>query len=103
MKPVIVVSTYPNLRSLKKTARLAVEGRLAACVNIARISSVYSWKGDIVDSPEYIALFKTTARNKRSLKRVIQENHPYDVPEIAEIGVSSLNAPYLKWLQDSTL
>jgi len=29
--------------------------------------------------------------------------HPYDVPEIAEINLNSMNKPYLDWLIDSTL
>ena len=28
--------------------------------------------------------------------------HPYDVPEIAEIDIHSINQPYLKWLIEST-
>ncbi|MDX1533555.1 MAG: divalent cation tolerance protein CutA, partial [Nitrosopumilaceae archaeon] len=40
--------------------------------------------------------------NKQKLKQEIKNSHPYDVPEIAEIDVKSINNSYLKWLVDST-
>ena len=103
MNPVIIVSTYPNKKSLNKISNQVVKDKLAACVNISKISSIYSWKGKIENESEYLAFFKTTQKNKRKLKEKIKETHPYDVPEIVEIPVKSINQPYLKWLVDSTL
>ncbi len=103
MKPVIILSTYPDQKILTKTANELVKKRLVACVNISRISSIYSWKGKIEKTSEYLALFKTTQKNKSVLKKEIKKMHPYDVPEIAEINVSSINQPYLKWLIESTI
>ena len=37
------------------------------------------------------------------LKNEIKKLHPYDVPEIAEIDITSINKPYLKWVVESTL
>ena len=67
-----------------------------------KISSVYSWKGKIENQTEYLALFKTTKKNQSELKKELRKLHPYDIPEIAEINVDSINQPYLKWLVDST-
>ena len=103
MNPVIIVSTYPNKKTVNKIANQLVKTKLAACVNISKISSVYTWKGKIENTSEFLALFKTTQKNKRKLKEKIKSTHPYDVPEIAEIYVNSINKPYLKWLVDSTL
>ncbi len=103
MNPVIIVSTYPNKKSLNKISNQVVKDKLAACVNISKISSVYSWQGKIENAPEYLAFFKTTQKNKRKLKEKIKKTHPYDVPEIAEISVKSINQSYLKWLISSTL
>ena len=103
MNPVIIVSTYPNKKSLEKISNQIVKGKLAACVNISKISSIYSWKGKIENESEYLAFFKTSQKNKRKLKEKIKETHPYNVPEIAEISIKSINKSYLKWLVDSTL
>ena len=102
MKAVILISTYPNKKSITKIAKELVKNKTSACVNISKISSIYSWEGKIENASEYLAIFKTTAKNKQLLKKKIQETHPYDVPEIAEVDVTSINKSYLKWLVDST-
>ncbi|QUC64468.1 divalent-cation tolerance protein CutA [Nitrosopumilus sp. K4] len=102
MNAVMIISTYPNKKTINLIANELVKKKLVACVNISKISSVYSWDGKIENSNEFIAIFKTTLKNKKTLKQKIKESHPYDVPEIAEIDISSINKPYLKWLVDST-
>lgn len=102
MKPVIIVSTYPDKKTVTKTANELVKKRLAACVNISKISSIYPWKGKIENTSEFLVLFKTTQKNKNALKKAIKKMHPYDIPEIVEINISSINQPYLKWLIEST-
>ena len=102
MKPIIIISTYPNKKSITKIANELVQNKIVACVNITKISSIYSWQGKIENASEYIALFKTTQKNKKSLKEKIRATHPYDVPEIAELNITSINKSYLKWLVEST-
>ena len=102
VKPVIIVSTFPSKQSVTNIANQIVKKKLAACVNITKISSVYSWKGKIENKDEYLALFKTTKKNQIALKKELEKLHPYDVAEIAEINVESINQPYMKWLVDST-
>ena len=102
MKPVIIVSTFPSKQSITKIANQLVKQKLVACGNITNISSIYAWKGKIENQPEYLALFKTSKKNQSKLKKELQKLHPYDIPEIAEINVDSINQSYLKWLVDST-
>lgn len=102
MNPVLIVSTYPDKHSLSKVANQLVRSRVAACVNISRVSSVYLWKGKVENSSEYMGLFKTTQKNREALKEKIRSTHPYKVPEIAEIDIASVNKPYLDWLVEST-
>ena len=102
MKPIMIISTYPNKNSITKIANELVENKIVACVNITKISSIYSWQGKIENTSEYLAFFKTTQKNKKSLKERIMATHPYEVPEIAEINITSINKSYLKWLIEST-
>jgi len=102
VKPVIIVSTFPSKQSVTSIAKLLVKKKLVACVNITKISSVYTWEEKIENRDEYLALFKTTKKNQSALKKELKKLHPYDVPEIAEINVESVNQPYMKWLIDST-
>ncbi len=101
MTPVMIVSTYPNRSTIMKIAEILVSEKAAACVNISEVSSVYSWKGKIENASECIAIFKTTDKNRELLKKRIAQTHPYDVPEIMEIDVTSVNLPYLDWLAES--
>ena len=102
MKPVIIVSTFPSKQSVTNIANKLVKKKLVACVNITKISSIYTWKGKIENQDEYIALFKTTKKNLLAMKKELKKLHPYDVAEIAEINVDSINQPYMRWLIDST-
>ena len=103
MATVMIISTFPDKKSISKIANHIVKKKFAACVNITKISSVYSWKGNIENQSEYLALFKTTKKNQANLKNEIKKLHPYDVPEIAEIDITSINKSYLKWVVESTL
>ena len=100
---IIIVSTYPDKKSISKIAHIVVEQKLAACVNYTKINSIYSWKGKIEDVGEFLALFKTSTKSKQKLKEEITKSHPYDVPEIVEVKMDSVNTSYLKWLEASTL
>ena len=102
VKPVIIVSTFPNKQSVTGIANKLVKKKLVACGNMTKISSVYTWKGKVENQNEYLAFFKTTKKNQLILKKELKKLHPYDVPEIAEINVESINLPYMKWLVDST-
>lgn len=102
MKPVVIISTYPNKKSITNIADYLLKNKIIACVNYSKISSIYSWNGKIEATSEFLAIFKTIQRNKKLLKQKINETHPYDVPEIAEIDIASINKSYLDWLVNST-
>lgn len=102
MKGVVILSTYPDKKSIQKIANTLVCAKLAACVNITKVSSVYSWQGKIENTDEFLVVFKTTQKNKAKLKSKIKSTHPYKVPEIAELTLKDLNKSYLQWLVDST-
>ena len=100
---IVIVSTYPDKKSISKVAHVVVERKLAACVNYVKINSIYSWKDKIEDVGEFLALFKTTAKSKQQLKEEIAKSHPYTVPEIVELKMDNVSVPYMKWLDASTL
>ncbi|MDE1861445.1 MAG: divalent-cation tolerance protein CutA [Thaumarchaeota archaeon] len=99
---IVIISTYPDKRSLAKIANNVVGRGLAACVNYTKINSVYTWKGKLENTEEFVALFKTSGKAKGLLKKEIAKTHPYEVPEIVELTVDSVNVAYQKWLVDST-
>ena len=100
---IVIVSTYPDKKSISRVAHIVVEKKLAACVNYTKINSVYTWKNKIHDTKEFLALFKTTTTSKQKLKETIAKTHPYEVPEIVELKMDDVSLPYVKWLEESTL
>ena len=102
MGSIIIISTYPDRKSVLKIANVVVKKQLAACVNFTKINSVYTWQGKMEKTVEFLAFFKTTSKASSSLKVEIKKLHPYKVPEIAEIKINSINKSYLNWLVQST-
>jgi periplasmic divalent cation tolerance protein len=102
MGATIIISTYPDKKSVLKTANAAVKKQLAACVNFTKINSIYIWQGKMEKTEEFLAFFKTTSKATSSLKTEIKKLHPYKVPEIAVIKINSINKSYFDWLVQST-
>jgi periplasmic divalent cation tolerance protein len=98
---IVIISTYPDKKSISKIANSVVKKNLAACVNYTKISSVYIWKGKMEETEEFLALFKTTQGVTELLKKEIAKTHPYEVPEIVELKMDSVNKSYLDWLVKS--
>jgi len=102
MKTIAVYATFPDLKTAKKIIRGLINKRLAACGNIFRISSVFTWKGKIAEIPEYAALIKTVRKNYPKVEKYILKNHPYEVPEIVSWDIERGAKRYLDWVQKET-
>jgi periplasmic divalent cation tolerance protein len=99
---VLIISTYPDEESVVKVAKMLVaDKKLCACVNFAKVRSLYSWKNKLEDQEEFIALFKTTNLAVNKLKFEIKNSHPYEVPEIVELKMSDVSKGYLSWMIES--
>ena len=102
MGAIMIISTYPDKKSILKIANTTVKEKLAACVNFTKIDSIYRWQNKFEKTTEFLAFFKTTDKKKKLLKIRIKKTHPYKIPEIAEIKIKSINKPYMDWLTTST-
>lgn len=95
----VVLTTVALLEKAEHLARVLVDRRLAACVNIVGpIRSVYRWQGAIEDQQEYLLIIKTTAARAAELEGAFAELHPYDLPEQVELSITGGGASYLDWL-----
>lgn len=74
-----------STREARKIAKHILAKKLAVCVNIFPVRSLYLWKGKIQDDTEVILLIKTVKNKLSSLKKEIKSLHSYDVPAIIEI------------------
>ncbi len=93
--------TVPNVEEGKKIARILVESKLAACVNIINnISSIYRWKGEIQVDNEHLLLIKTTENKAESLIQKIIAIHSYSEPECIGMKIDKGSQKYLNWIKD---
>jgi Uncharacterized protein involved in tolerance to divalent cations len=83
-------------------AKLLVEKKLAACVNVVKgLRSFYWWKGKIEEDDEELLIIKTSREAYGELEKQIKENHPYTVPEIIALPIILGNPDYLAWIDES--
>lgn len=100
----VVYCTAPNLEIGKKLAKLVVESKLAACVNIIpNIHSVYTWENKLETSEEVLLFIKTQKEAFSGLEKILKESHPYECPEIIAIPIELGSKGYLQWLNQNIL
>ncbi|MDX2087603.1 MAG: divalent-cation tolerance protein CutA [Kofleriaceae bacterium] len=97
----VLLSTFPSAEKATEVAKILVEERLAACVNlVSGIRSIYRWQGTVCDDSEVLAVIKTTQERYEALAARLLALHPYEVPELIVLPVIAGHAPYLGWLGD---
>jgi periplasmic divalent cation tolerance protein len=97
-----VLVTAGSPAEARRLARALVERRLAACVNLHPIRSVYRWKGKVEEAREVALAVKTTRARFPALRAAVRELHSYEVPCILALPVAEGHAPYLRWVREST-
>jgi len=77
---------------------MLVENRLAACVNVTDVISVYEWKGKIENDNEKLLIIKTVESKFGELERFVKDNHSYECPEIIALEVKAGSREYVDWV-----
>ena len=83
-------------------ARALVEARLAACVQITPVASLYRWDEKIEEASEHRLDCKIAAADFAAVEAAIRARHGYDVPEIVMVAIAAGSAGYLAWLGTAT-
>lgn len=83
-------------------AKLLIDEKLAACVQLLPIESFYMWQGKTQNEAELLLLVKTrTALFDAAIAR-IKAAHSYTVPEIVALPFSAGFAGYFGWIDEVT-
>ena len=99
----IVMTNLPNAQAAEGIASTLVEARLAACVNLLpAVQSVYRWDGKVERATEVTLLIKTTQRHYAVLEAAIRAAHPYELPEVIALPVTTGLPSYLQWIITET-
>lgn len=102
MKPIMVIATCPGEDEARALASRIIENRLAACVQLSPVTSIYTWKERVCTEPEIRLVMKTRDDLYKALETLIRDNHAYEVPQIVKIPVDGGFQPYLDWVKKET-
>ena len=100
MATIAVLTAIDSLGQARAIAAMLVERRLAACVQISEIESVYTWQGAVQRDDEFRVFAKTTEDRYSEVEAAIRELHSYDLPAIYAISLSPVFDPYAEWVAE---
>jgi periplasmic divalent cation tolerance protein len=99
----IVFCTCPDSTIARHLAREAVNRSLAACANLLpSVESIYRWQGQVEHAEEILVLFKCQRYGFEALRAFLTENHPYEVPEVIGVEITTGNTEYLQWVKENS-
>lgn len=97
----VVFTTFPGADDATRAARVLVEERLAASVDlIPGARSVRLRQGGVADEGVVMALMKTRKQDWAALVSRLHELHPHDVPECVAVRVAAGAPKYMAWLDE---
>ncbi|MEM9973643.1 MAG: divalent-cation tolerance protein CutA [Pseudomonadota bacterium] len=100
--PLAVFTTLHKESAAHRLAESAVAARLAACVHIETIASVFRWEGSVQREPEFRLLFKTTQSAYPALAAHILDAHPYDEPALWAVPMAEGSESFFAWIAAET-
>ncbi|MAH83484.1 MAG: hypothetical protein CBB68_03870 [Rhodospirillaceae bacterium TMED8] len=103
MQTIILYVTVTSISEAERLGKVAIENRLAACVNIlGRSTSIYRWEGAVTVGDEVVMIFKTTENLRVALTKKIKSMHSYACPCIAVLPIHGGNNEFLEWIHNET-
>ena len=77
----MITTESSNVNALRM-AKLLIQNKLAACVSIKQIFSIYKWNDDIEETKELEITIKSKTDFTNCLIAFLNKNSTYDVPQI---------------------
>ncbi len=98
----LIQTTCPDKETARELSARLLDDRLVSCINlIDSIESHYNWKGKREQGTETLLLIKAPASRYPEIERAIEQNHPYELPEIIAVPVSFGLPAYTGWVAAS--
>ena len=93
-----MITTESSRANALRMAKLLVQNKLAACVSIKQIFSIYEWDDDIEENREFEITIKSKPEFKDNLIEFLHKTSSYDVPQIIYSKYHS-DKKYFDWLK----
>src|SRR5438067_5002276 len=101
-KILLALSTFPDAETAQRISNQLVTEKFVACANILpAVESIYRWKGKVESGNETLVFFKLSEDRQSDFQNKLQSLHPYEVPEIIFVPISSGLPEYLRWVAEN--
>jgi periplasmic divalent cation tolerance protein len=97
---VLVLTTEGSAALAEALARSVIQQRLAACVALKPVQSLYRWQGQIEQAEEVQLLIKTHPACLEALETLVRSLHSYATPQWLHWPVEA-SPDYAAWLTES--
>jgi len=97
MELLVVITTESSKANALRMAKLLIQNKLAACVSIKQIFSIYEWDDDIQETKEFEITIKSKPEFRDNLIDFLYKISTYDVPQIIYKKYHS-EMKYFDWL-----
>ncbi len=97
MELLVMITTESSKENALRMAKLLIQNKLAACVSIKQIFSIYKWDDDIEETKEFEITLKSKLELKDNLIEFLNKKSTYDVPQIIYKKYHS-EVKYYDWL-----
>ena len=77
-----MITTESSKTNALRIAKLLIRNKLAACVSMKQIYSIYEWNDDIEETKEFEITIKSKTELKDRLVDFLNKISTYDVPQI---------------------
>jgi len=94
----LITTTVATADDARQLATACVQARLAACVQIEKVTSYYVWEEQAKETTEWRMVFKTMPQSAPAMRVWLRHQHPYQVPEVLTQTVE-VEVEYAQWVR----
>jgi periplasmic divalent cation tolerance protein len=99
---VLALSTFPDRETAQRISNQLITEKFATCANILPpVESIYRWKEKVETGNETLVFFKLSEGRQSAFQEKLRSLHPYELPEIIFVPISTGLPEYLRWVADN--
>ena len=99
-KILLLITTESDKKKAKEVAKLLLKKKLAACVSLKDINSIYEWEGKVEEGMEVEISIKSKPELKNDLIVFLKKTISYKIPQILYKEFYSEKG-YINWIKKS--
>ena len=92
-----MITTESTKTNALRLARLLIQNKLAACVSIKQVFSIYEWDNNMEETKEFEIIIKSKPEFKDDLIDSLHKTSTYDIPQIIYKEYNA-DMKYYDWL-----